>query len=412
MSFELPAKPASYSRRAAVGLLLAGLTGSAAHFAVPGRQHATFVPKKKRPAGPPLKEWPTLDVLAQKMVDRKLVPGASVSVAHDGVLLYSKGFGMANLETQTPLTSQTGLRIASITKQFTAASILKLAEQGKLSVDDHLSRFLPDFPKAENITLSQLMSHTSGMGDYINGQDMGILTEAQRRDYNSDEVIHVIKASHPLYRTQPGAAWLYSNSGFALLGIVVEKVSGKSFADFAQAELFTPAGLDDTLIEKTCNSTATCGSYRANYRAPHGFDPILPVSASFIGGAGAIRSTTDDLCRWHAALLNGKILNEVSLKAMTTPAYLRNGTPAMERRGDEPLEYGYGLGLGNDDSRPFIAHGGRINGYTGHLRSYTDEKLSVAILYNCDGSGVSGFPGAHKAVRNEAVRLGMAELIA
>lgn len=108
--------------------------------------------------------------------------------------------------------------------------------------------------------------------------------------------------------------------------------------------------------------------------------------------------------------MNGKILTQASLKAMTSPAYLKSGAPAMERRGNEPLEYGYGLGLGNDDSRPFIAHGGRINGFTGHLRSYTGEKLSVAILYNGDGSGVSGFPAAHKAVRNEAVRLGMTEL--
>ena len=405
--------PAILTRRSTLGLMLAALAGNVAgpslirtveKFATPA---ATAV---KKTLAAPLFDWPTLTAIGQAMVDKKLTPGLSLSVMNAGVLLYSKGFGLANIEANAAATPQTEFRVASITKQFTAAAILRLAEGGLLKLDDSLVKFLPAIPRAENITLRQLLSHTSGMGDYINGQAISILTEAQNRDYTSDELIKIITARQPMYRAQPGATWLYSNSAFTLLGIVVEKLSGMAFADFCAQHLFAPAGLSQTNIDKTCTTTAICNGYRPNFRAPTKYDLALPISPSFAGGAGAIRSTTEDLCLWHNALLNGKVLKPESVEAMLTPTLLKNGKPAYERQGADPLEYGLGQGLGTMKNLKLAAHGGRINGFTGHLRSFTDSKLTVAILYNSDGGGAPGFSQAQRSLKTEASRLGIAHL--
>ncbi|HVZ29728.1 MAG TPA: serine hydrolase domain-containing protein [Asticcacaulis sp.] len=399
------------TRRAAFALVLTGLAGSAIHSRMPLLPAAKPAAKPKPVAlNAPKFDWPSLTALGQTMVDRKLTPGLSLSVMHDGELFYSKGFGIANLDTGAAVTPQTGFRIASITKQFTAAAILLLAEDGKLAVTDPLSKFLPEFPRAGDVTLRQLMSHTAGLSDYINGQNHDLLVTAQRTDYTSDEVIRIIQNRTPLYRAAPGATWLYSNSGFALLGIIVERVSGLAFADFCAQRLFAPAGMAATAIDRTCTSANGCSGYRPDYRAPHGFDTNVPVSPSFIGGAGAIRSTTEDLVLWHKALLDGKVLKPQSLNAMLTPVLLKSGAPAMERRGEEPLEYGYGMGLGTVNNLRLMSHGGRVNGFTGHLRSLPDQKLTVAILYNCDGSGAGGFMPIQKKLRTEATRLGLSAL--
>ena len=404
--------PAILTRRSTLGLMLAALAGNVAAPSLirTVEKVATTTAPVKKTLAPPQFEWPTLTALGQAMVDKKLTPGLSLSVMSAGALLYSKGFGLANIEANAAATPQTGFRVASITKQFTAAAILLLAEGGLLTLDDPLSKFLPAVPRGENITLRQLLSHTSGMGDYINGQASSILTEAQTRDYTSDELIKIIIARQPLYRAQPGATWLYSNSAFALLGIVVEKLAGMAFADFCAQHLFAPAGLSQTVIDKTCTTTAICNGYRPNFRAPTKYDLALPISPSFAGGAGAIRSTTEDLCLWHLALLDGKVLKPESVEAMLTPTLLKNGKPAYERQGEDPLEYGLGQGLGTMKNLKLAAHGGRINGFTGHLRSFTDSKLTVAILYNSDGGGAPGFAAAQKGLKTEASRLGIAHL--
>ncbi|MFT3998156.1 MAG: serine hydrolase domain-containing protein [Asticcacaulis sp.] len=387
------------TRRAAVVLSLSALGSSVLRPNGPDG-----VPTSSQPATQ--KDWPSLDALAQAMVSDGLTPGLSLSVMHRGLMLYSKGFGVSDVETADKVTAQTSLRIASITKQFTAAAILRLAEQGHLSVNDPLSKFLPDFPRADEVSLRQLMSHTAGMGDYINRQDHTILTEAQTRDYSTDDMLRLIRKSKPLYRFAPGLGWAYSNSGFTLLSAIVEKLSGQGFADFCHQHLFAPAGMANTVIDQSCQ--VTNAATRGYTPTSGGFIPNLPVSPSFLSGAGAIRSTSEDLCRWHAALMNGQVLKPYSFEAMLTPALLKTGEPAWERQGNEPLKYGFGVGLGvTEDSRRYCTHGGRINGFTGHLRSFVDEQVTVAILYNCDGGGAARFGAAQKALRQEASRLGI-----
>ena len=390
------------TRRAGLALALGALAGCTAK--APASKVAARSP------APPLKSWPSLDSLAQRMITEKLTPGLSLSVMMGGVLLYSKGFGVADLAAGTAVTPQTGFRIASITKQFTAAAVLKLAELGKLSIDDPLAKFLPDIDGAENVTLRQMLSHTSGMGDYINGQDKSILTAAQHTDYSADALLNIVLARTPVFRIPPGVRWMYSNSAFAILGILIERLSGMPFADALDAWMFKPAGLEQTGIDRSCTVASACYGYSPNYRAAGGFDLNPPISPSFGGGAGAIRASSEDLCRWHSALIGGRVLKLDSVRTMLTPVMLRDGQPAFEHRGTEPLQYGLGLALGTAGAWPLMSHGGRINGFTGHLRSFPDARLTIAALYNSDGSGMGRFSAGQKAIRLEAARLGLAEL--
>jgi len=385
--------------------LLAYFTPNPKEAATSGHVAAT-APRRPEKPRPPLKDWPTLDAMADNMIRRKMSPGISVSVAHAGTLLYSKGFGTASFATEAPVTSQSGFRIGSITKQFTAAAVLLMAERGALRIDDTLAKFMPTFPRGDEITLRQMLSHTAGLSDYLNGQSQDVLVEAQDRDYSAADLLRIIEARKPLYRLPPGTGWLYSNSGFTLLSIVVEQLSGIPFGDFCRWHLFKPAGMDDSAIDPVSAVVPDrCDGYRPDFRAPNEFDPIKAISPSFGLGAGGIRSTTEDLCAWHAALLGGKILKPASLKTMFTPMRLNNGQFAFEHSGPEKMEYGCGLGMGMMGERLYISHGGRVNGFTGHLRSFPGDKLTLSIQYNSDGSGAGGFMPAQRALRWEATRL-------
>ena len=394
--------PVSMSRRAFAGIALGGLAlGGLAACTDRSAQKVAVAPLAPAPLKRDLRNWPTLDAMAEAMIERRQTPGLSVSVLKDGVLLYSQGFGLGDISTEAPATPQSGFRIASVTKQFTAAAILLLAGDGLLKVSDPLARFLPDYPNGAAITLAQMMSHTAGLGDYINGQDAMVLTQAQTRDYSTDELLGIIRASTG-QRFRPGTRYAYSNSGFALLGIVVEKVSGLPLAEFLNRRIFTPVGMTGTAID-AASSAAKCCGYRPNHLAGIGFGPVYPVSPSFIGGAGAIRSCTEDLCRWHDALLNGRVLKPESVVAMLTPQRLSDGRFVIA----EHEGYGFGQRLGMDNGQPYLMHGGMVNGFASHLRSYPVDRVTVACLYNCDGVGGGGFWMAQHALRIEASRLAL-----
>ena len=394
----MPMPSSSTTRRAALGLILAGLAGCSQKPQTVSKPIAALPPL-------PVKQrvWPTLDAMAQAMIDRHQTPGLSVSVARHGTVIYSRGYGLGDLAIKSPATPLSGFRIASVTKQFTAASILLLAEDGKLAVTDPLSKFLPGYPHGADMTLAQMLSHTAGLGDYINGQDGVILQEAQSRDYTTEELLGIIQAS-TIQRFKPGTRYAYSNSGFALLGIVAEKVSGVPFAQFLHERIFAPVGMGGSGIDAMADAAKCCG-YRPNHLAGLGFGPVYPVSPSFIGGAGAIRSCTDDLCRWHNALLTGKILKPQSVVAMLTPQRLKDGRVVVA----EHEGYGFGQRLGMEYGRPYLMHGGMVNGFASHLRSYPLDGVTVACLYNCDGVGSGGFWMAQHNLRKEASRLALSD---
>lgn len=371
---------------------------------------APAVPPKNTPApAARLQDWPSLDALAQEMIEARVVPGLSLSVMREGVSLYAKGFGLSDVQTQTPVLADTPFRIASITKQFTAAAILKLAEGGHLTLDDPLAAHLSYFPRAEEISLRQLLSHTAGLGDYINGQADSILSAARERDYTATQVLALIAARQPLFRAEPGTRFLYSNSGYTLLSTVVEQCSGMAFADYCQQNLFTPAGMINTAIDASCDDQSGCSGY---ILSGNGFEAVRPLSPSFLRGAGAMRSTSEDLVRWHTALMDGKILKSQSLEAMLTPASLKNGEPVGRSNRADAVHYGLGqnlgeLAAGEASAYHVFSHGGNIRGFTGHLRSVREPRVTVAVLYNSDGGGTGRYGSLARAIRTEGTRLGL-----
>jgi CubicO group peptidase (beta-lactamase class C family) len=353
-----------------------------------------------------------LDALAKKIVENSLSPSVAIGVMKAGKMIYAKAFGMMNLETGTPAAADTIYKIGSNTKQFTAASILLLQEAGALSVDDPLAKHLPDFPHAADVTLRQMLTHTSGLGNFTNTHPPEKIVQMSRLDYDQKSLLAAMAATDPLFVAPPGTAWSYSNTAYVLLGIVVEKVSGVSLARFYKTRIFDPQGLSDTAKDDV---TEVLPRRAAGY-APHkgsdtAFDNCSFESMGIPGGAGAIRSTVLDLCAWHAALFGGKVLSAASLKAMTTPGTLKDGgqpfTIPQPGAPAKAMDYGFGLGMGEFEGRKSVAHSGAISGFASHLRTFPKQKVSVAVLLNSVGPGRPAIAPASKDLEDSAARFGL-----
>jgi CubicO group peptidase (beta-lactamase class C family) len=293
------------------------------------------------------------------------------------------------------MTARSVGRIGSITKQFTATAILLLAEDGKLSIDDALAVYLPEFPRAKDLPLRRILSHTAGLGNYTE-EPPGQFLKDIRPDRNTAELVAWMAASPNLQRSEPGTAWRYSNTGYVLLGAVVERASGKSYGQFLSERIFKPLGLSDTALDHNTDVVPRrAEGYSIDVRAPSGFDNAAYISMTAPGGAGALRSTCVDLCAWHTALLGGKVLKPDSLKAMTTPAVLNNGelptTPGPDGK-PAPIRYGFGLIVDEAQGHRTVGHGGGIPGFSTQLQSLPEEGITLAFFRNCDsgpGPGVA-----------------------
>ena len=320
---------------------------------------------------------------AFKDVVHKDTSGAAVLVARNGKILFQKGYGLANLEDRVAVTPETKFRIGSITKQFTAAAILKLREQGKLNLDDKLSKFIPGFPRGDEVTIHQLLTHTSGIHDYVAKPDfletvtVPVTTEAFIESFKNDP-----------YDFDPGKKWRYSNSGYFLLGYIVEKVSGLSYDDFLRKNLFDPLGMKNTGVH---HATDVLEHEAQGYSYPEGkVKKALNWDMSRAGGAGAIYSTVTDLFRWNEAVFHGKVLSEASLEAAFTPVK----TPENE---GERIEGGYGYGWAISKLRGLkeISHGGTMHGFTTFLLRVPREEFTVVVLAN-DPPGLNPEQLAHE----------------
>jgi CubicO group peptidase (beta-lactamase class C family) len=288
----------------------------------------------------------------------------TVLVARGGDPPFSKGYGSANMEWNIPNAPSTKFRLGSITKQFTAASILLLEERGKLKVEDPVKKYLPDAPAAwDKIAIFNLLTHTSGIPNYTAFPDfrgtegIPITTEklvARFRDKPLDFA--------------PGEGWRYSNSGYVLLGFLIEKIIGDTYAKFVEENIFKPLGMQDSGYD----SNSAIIARRASGYVP---GPGGPLNAPFVHmstphAAGALYSTTEDLLRWEHALFGGKLLSAASLAKMTTP--FKNN-------------YAFGLNVASDNGHKRIEHGGAINGFNTALAYYPDDKLTVVVLSNING---------------------------
>lgn len=302
----------------------------------------------------------------------KDAPGAAVLVASDGQVLFERGFGLANKEDGIPITPDTQFRIGSITKQFTAAAILKLISEGKISLEDRLSRFFPDFPRAGEVTIHHLLTHTSGIHSYTDRVDF--ITRVTE-EVEPESLIELIKEMP--YDFDPGESWRYNNSGYYLLGLIVEKASGKSYEDYLRESFFEPIGMTSTgLYRKGLELQNEAFGYDcSSENARRAFD----WNMSWAGAAGALYSTVRDLHRWNEALYTGSVLDPALFEAMLTPVKLNSGETAPAMGGG----YGYGLAINKYRGLEEISHGGGLHGFQGNLVRYPEHNLTVAILTNC-----------------------------
>jgi D-alanyl-D-alanine carboxypeptidase len=334
-------------------------------------------------------------VINQAVADRTFV-GAAVGVAENGKVVLARGYGLADLEDRAPVTDKTVFRIGSITKQFTAALILRLADQGKLSISDPLSKYFPDFPRAKEVTLQQLLSHTSGISTYTNPKSAEEYVALARTEWTSDSLIAHIAAEKPGYDFDPGTGWAYSNSGYILLGAIIEKVSGKSYKDFLTTEILTPLGLKDTTMDDYAEIVPNrAHGYAKSATSPSGFANPDFLTLSGAGPAGAMRSTVSDMLAWHTALFGGKVLKPQSLAVMTTPTRLKDGRLSSAGRAKPDwapagTEYGLGLFIHDMDGLKSIGHGGAIPGFNAWLETYPDKHTTIVLLSNGDFPAAEG----------------------
>ncbi len=306
-------------------------------------------------------------------------PGASVLVARDGRIIYQKSFGYADIGNRVPFTINTKSRIGSVTKQFTASAILKLQEEGKLSVNDKLSKFIPDFPRGDEVTIHHLLTHTSGIQNYTDKPNFMKTVEGEVKP---EEIIESFKNDE--FNFNPGEKWSYNNSGYFLLGYIVEKVSGKTFDEYLKSTFFEPLGMKNTGIH---NSKEILENEARGYSYENGkFQKAIDWDMSRAGGAGAMYSTVGDLYLWNEAIFNGKVLSKSSLDSAFTPVKLNDGNEA-EIGG----KYGYGWMISEDRGLKLLWHGGGLHGFNTDLRRYPDINATIVVLQNClpSASGMS-----------------------
>lgn len=327
-----------------------------------------------------------IDHAARASVQAGETPGLQIAVYKDGRPVLVKGYGLASIELRVPVSNDSVFRIGSVTKQFVAAAILKLQEEGRLSVDDHLSRFYPNFPRAKDITLRQMLNHTSGIHDHV--ADPEAEAEMCLRA-TTDQIVAHLAALPKTQDFEPGTDWSYSNSAYDLLGGVVEKVSGQSVGAFLKAQFFEPLGMTRTAVD---DEAEIVPDRAAGYEAdvPGKFRNAALFSAAGAGGSGSMRSNASDLVKWNAALFGGKVLTPASLAAMTAPGKLNDGSnsgKAMLKRYAHRTEGEYGLGLDLDvlEGHRRIDHGGRVPGFHVQLTEFPDDHVTVAVLSNASG---------------------------
>jgi CubicO group peptidase (beta-lactamase class C family) len=292
--------------------------------------------------------------------------GTALVAKGTGVIL-NKGYGFANLEWNIPNTPTTKFRLGSVTKQFTAASIFLLQERGKLNINDPVKKYMPDAPAAwDKITIYNLLTHTSGIPSFTSFPEY-----PKWEPFATTATEAVARFRDKPLDFQPGEKWDYSNSGYLLLGYLIEKISGGSYEQFVRENIFTPLGMKDSGYD----SNSAIIAHRASGYSPgkDGLENTGFIHMSIPHAAGALYSTTEDLLKWEQGLFGGKVLSPASLETMTKP--FKN-------------DYACGLFVVTKDGHKIIDHGGGIEGFNTELKYFPDDKLTVIVLANVNGQAV------------------------
>ncbi|HEX2442325.1 MAG TPA: serine hydrolase domain-containing protein [Vicinamibacterales bacterium] len=312
-----------------------------------------------------------VDEYVRSQLTARHIPGASLAVVKDGRIVKSAGYGVASLELSAPADENTVYEIGSISKQFAANAILLLVEDGKLRLDEPISKFLPPTPPSWTpITIRHVLAHTAGLADF----DTGGIGFSYRREYTPEEFIELLGRQPPDFR--PGDNWKYSNA-FPLLGIVVERVAGMPYVDFVRARIFAPLGLASARFK-------TAGEV-----VPHRADGYLLKDGQYVRGEaarpaiiaanGGVMMNVVDFARWDIAITQGRLLRPESMKLMTEPVRLNDG---------RTVAHGLGWFLDTFNGHRFGAHWGTtVAGYSAVIRRYVDDNVTVIMLANVDEGG-------------------------
>ena len=303
-------------------------------------------------------------------MQRQHIPGLSLLVVKHGKIVRAEGFGMANVELQVPVKPETIFQSGSVGKQFTATAVMMLVEEGKIGLDDPLTKFFPDAPATWNdVTVRELLSHTAGFGDYPKDFDY-------RKDWTEPEELKLIESIPLAY--PPGTKWDYSNFGFVTLGILLHRVTGEFYGDFLQQRIFQPLGMSTTRIISEAdiipNRAAGYRLVKGELKNQEWVAPIVNTTAD-----GSLYFSTLDLAKWDAALYTEKLLKRSSLDLMWTLVKLKDGQP---NKGN----YGFGWFIDQRKGHRCIHHDGAWQGFETAIDRYVDDQLTVVALTNLEGA--------------------------
>lgn len=310
-----------------------------------------------------------VDSYIQSEMAKRHIPGLALLVARDGKIERAQGYGLANVELQAPVKPETLFQSGSIGKQFTATAVMMLVEEGKIHLDDPLTRYFKDAPANwRQVTVRELLSHTAGFTDYPENFDF-------RRDRTEDELLKVVEGIPLAYL--PGTKYSYANLGYLTLGILIHRVTGQFYGDFLQERIFRPLGMTTTRIISEADIIPNRAS---GYRLVKGelknqewVSPALNTTAD-----GSLYSSILDLAKWDAALYTEKLLKRSGQEQMWTIAKLNDGKPNSGH-------YGFGWFIESVNGHRIVEHEGAWQGFTGNISRYVDDKLTVVVLTNLAG---------------------------
>ena len=307
-------------------------------------------------------------------IRREKIPGLALGVIRDGKIIKAQGYGLCNVELDVSVKPQTIFQTGSVGKQFTATAVMMLVEEGKIALDDKISKYFPEAPPTwKEITVRHLLTHTSGIPDYGSDDDIPSRKIIDLRvDYTEGEMVHRF-ATLPL-DFPPGSKWSYSNSGYVILGVLIHKVSGQFYGDFLEQRVFQPLHMDSTHIISEENivphRSAGYRLVRGELKNQEWVAPKLNTTAD-----GALYTNVLDMAKWDAALAAQALLKKTSFREMWTPVRLNDG---------KTYPYGFGWEITNSNGHPILEHSGSWQGFTMDFLRYTDDKLSVVIFTNLD----------------------------
>lgn len=346
---------------------------------------ATQAPAPARPQRFDVQE---IDAYVAAQIEHKSFVGLSLAIVRDGELVLARAYGKRSLATGEPATVDTPFAIGSVTKQFTCASALLLAEDGKLRIDDPIGKYRPALTRAGEITLFDVLSHVSGYPDYY---PLDFVDERLPQPIDIDELVRQYAAG-PL-DFEPRTRWSYSNTGFLIAGRIVEEVAGEDLPSFMQRRIFAPAGMQHAVLDPPPGAPGLATGHSSLFLG----DPTaaIPEGKGWLHAAGGIYATATDLAHWDRALMSGQLLGPESWRTMTTPRPLKDG---------EPTDYACGVAVSRRQGETVVTHNGAVSGFLAYNAMIPRTRSAVILLSNADYADAASLHGELLSLLIEADR--------